>query len=137
MHMNKATPIITVDAIEPCLPFWTDAFDFELTATVPHEDAIGFAMLQGGEVELMYQSRASVEADLGASDGQEGLGSELAESTATLYLLVDDLDAVLSALGDLADLVVPRRKTFYGTDEIFVRAPCGTVVGFAAKLAEE
>ena len=60
--MKKATAIIVVDAIEPCLPFWTDALGFELTATVPHEDAIGFAMLQGGDVGLMYQSRASVDA---------------------------------------------------------------------------
>ena len=93
MPMNKVTPIITVDAIEPCLPFWTDALGFEITATVPDEGAIGFAMLQGGEVELMYQSRAAVDADLGG--GEEGLGSELAQSTTTLYFDVDDLDAVL------------------------------------------
>ena len=135
MRMNKVTPIITVDTVEPCLPFWTDALGFELTASVPSEDAIGFAMLQGHEVELMYQSRAAVDADLGG--GEEGLGTELAESTTTLYLDVDDLDAVLSALGDLAEVVVPRRKTFYGMDEVFVRAPCGTLVGFAARLAEE
>ena len=36
--MNKATPLITVDEIEPCLPFWTDGLGFELTVTVPHED---------------------------------------------------------------------------------------------------
>ena len=66
--MNKATPLITVDEIEPCLPFWTDALGFELTATVPHGDAVGFAMLNKGSVELMYQSRASVDADLGAFD---------------------------------------------------------------------
>jgi hypothetical protein len=30
--------------------------------------------------------------------------------------------------------VVPRRQTFYGMDEIFVQAPCGTVVGIAAKV---
>jgi hypothetical protein len=31
-------------------------------------------------------------------------------------------------------VLVPRRQTFYGMDEIFVRPPCGTVVGFAAKV---
>jgi len=137
MRMNRVTPIITVDAIEPCLPFWTDALGFELTVSVPHEDAMGFAMLHGGDVELMYQSRPAVDADLGTSVGQEGLGSELSASTATLYLDVDDLDAVLTALGDLAVVIVPRRETFYGMDEVFVRAPCGTLVGFAAKLPEE
>jgi hypothetical protein len=34
--MKKATPPISVDAIEPCLPFWTEGLGFELDATVPH-----------------------------------------------------------------------------------------------------
>lgn len=132
--MKKATPIITVDTIEPCLPFWTDALGFELTVSVPHEDAMGFAMLNKGGVDLMYQSRASVDADLGASGAPAGLGAEWAGSTTTLFVEVEDLDEVVAAMGDVAEVLVPRRQTFYGMDELFVRAPCGTVVGFAAKV---
>jgi uncharacterized glyoxalase superfamily protein PhnB len=132
--MKKATPIMTVDAIEPCLPFWTERLGFEITATVPHGDALGFAMLNKGAVELMYQSRASVAEDLGASGaatGHPGLADRMAGSMTTLFIEVDDLDAVAAALAG-ADVVVPRRQTFYGMDEIFVMAPCGTLVGFAA-----
>lgn len=135
--MKRATPLITVDEIEPCLPFWTDALGFELTVTVPHEEAIGFAMLNKGAVELMYQSRASVDADLGASGAPGGLGGEMAGSTMALFIEVEDLDDVIAAMGDLAQVLVPRRQTFYGMDEVFVRAPCGTVVGFAAKVEGE
>ena len=135
--MKKVTPIIVVDEVESCLPFWTDALGFELTATVPHEDAIGFAMLNKGNVQLMYQSRASVDADLSASGAPLDLGGELAGSTTTLFVEVEDLDAVVAALKDTADVVVPRRQTFYGMDELFVRAPCGTLVGFAAQIAGE
>ena len=135
--MKKAIPIITVEAIEPCLPFWTDALGFELTATVPHQDAIGFAMLNKGDVELMYQSRASIEADLEASGAPAGLAAELAGSTATLFIEVDALDPVIQALGEAADIVVPRRETFYGMDEVFVRAPCGTLIGFAERLTSD
>jgi len=134
--MNKSTLIITVEEIEPCLPFWTEALGFEVTATVPHEDRMGFAMLQGGSVELMYQSRASLESDLGPAAEEAGfpdLLEELASSRATLFVEVDALDPVIGAL-DQATVVVPRRQTFYGTDEIFVMAPCGTLVGFAAHL---
>lgn len=135
-EMKSATAIIVVDEIEPCLPFWTDALGFELTATVPHEDAVGFAMLANGGVQLMYQSRASVDADLIASGGPEGLGGELAGSTTALFIEVESIDDVAAALGDSADVVVPRRTTFYGMDELFVRAPCGTLVGFAARTDE-
>lgn len=134
--MKKVTPLLTVERIEPCLPFWTDGLGFELTATVPHEEAMGFAMLQKGAVELMYQSRASLDADLGESGAPPGLGGELAGSTSTLFVEVDRLDEVIDALGSV-DVIVPRRRTFYGMDEIFVRAPCGTLVGFAARVEEE
>lgn len=134
--MKKATPIISVDDIGPCLPFWTDRLGFELVVTVPHEDAIGFAMLEKGGVTLMYQSRASVAADMGKSGAPAGLADEMADGTATLFIEVENLDEVIDAIGD-TEVLVPRRQTFYGMDEIFVRAPCGTVVGFAVKLPEE
>lgn len=134
--MNKLTPIIVVDAIEPCLPFWTERLGFEVTVTVPHEERVGFAILRKDGVELMYQSRGSIDSDLGESGAPEGLGAELAASTNALFVEVDDLGEVIGALGD-AEVVVSRRQTFYGMDEIFVRAPCGTLVGFAARVEGE
>jgi uncharacterized glyoxalase superfamily protein PhnB len=131
--INKATPIIVVKNIEPCLPFWRDMLGFEVTVTVPHEDSLGFVILHKGDVELMYQSRASVDADLVASGAPKTLGKELASSTTALFVEVERLDDVIAAIGD-TQVVVPRRKTFYGMDEIFVRPPCGTLVGFAARL---
>ena len=128
--MKKLTPILTVEALEPCLPFWTERLGFETTVTVPHEDRLGFAILARGGVEIMYQSRASVAADVPAV--LERLPSD---GGALLFIEVEDLDEVVSALGD-AEVVVPRRQTFYGMDEVFVRAPCGTIVGFAARVEE-
>lgn len=132
--MKRATPLISVDAIEPCLPFWTD-LGFSVTVTVPHGDVHGFAMLHQGSVELMYQTRASLAADLGASGAPDTLPDELADGTMTIFVEVEDIEEVLSRLGG-AEVIVPRRTTFYGMDEIFVRAPCGTIVGFAQKVEE-
>lgn len=131
--VTKITPLITVEAIEPCLPFWTEGLGFEVTVTMPHGDHVGFAILQKGDLELMYQTRASIEADLGASGAPKSLGRELGGSTSTLFIEVESLDDVIAAL-DEATVVVPRRHTFYGMDEVFVRPPCGTLVGFAAKV---
>nr|NIU29375.1 hypothetical protein [Gemmatimonadota bacterium]NIU68019.1 hypothetical protein [Actinomycetota bacterium] len=91
MSLNKITPLITVDTIEPCLLFWT-ALGFQVTAEVPHEDAMGFVMLNRGDLEIMYQTRASVLADLGASGAPEGMAEEMARSTITLFVEVDDID---------------------------------------------
>jgi len=129
--VNKATPLITVTEIEPCLPFW-HALGFVTTVTVPDEGPADFAMLHHGAIELMYQSQASIDADLGKSGAPETLGAELAAGTMALFVEVSDLDEAIKATEGV-EVLVPRRQTFYGMDEIFVRAPCGTLVGLAAK----
>ncbi len=132
--MKRATPLITVDDVDAGVPFWT-ALGLETTAVVPHAGTTGFAMLEGGGVRIMLQSRASVQDDLGSSGAPDDLADELGRSTTALFVEVEDLDAALHAIGD-APVVVPRRTTFYGMEEVFVRAPCGTVVGLAMKVAE-
>jgi uncharacterized glyoxalase superfamily protein PhnB len=122
--MKKLTPIIFVEAVEPCLGFWTDRLGFTKTMEVPHGDALGFAAVESGNVEVMYQSRASLEADVPAL-----VEGPFARSGA-LFIEVESLDAILPQL-EGAEVVVPERTTFYGAREIWVRAPCGTVVGLA------
>ena len=79
------------------------------------------------------QSRASIAADLEAEGAPAGLAEELSGSTTSLFIEVESLDDLLPDIAD-AEVVVPRRQTFYGMDEVFVRAPCGTLVGFAARV---
>lgn len=126
--MKKLTPILTVPAIEPALAFWVDALGFEKTVEVPHEDALGFVILVKEELEVMLQSVASMEADVPAVAPRPG-GS-------ILFIEVEDLAAVEEAVSGY-ELLVPRRTTFYGADEIFVREPGGNVVGFAEFGSDE
>lgn len=120
MRFKKLTPLMTVEAIEPCLPFWTDRLGFAKVAEVPDGDRLGFVILANDGLELMIQSHASVEKDLGTRIPTGGL----------LYIEVEDLGPILTALAG-ADVVVPERTTFYGAREIFVREPGGHVVGFS------
>ena len=122
--MKRLTPIITVEEIEPCLGFWIDRLGFEKTMEVPEGDRLGFAMLQSGEIEVMYQTHSSVAADLPA------LAAEMSEKSSILFVEVADLDVLKPKL-DGVEIVVPERETFYGAREIWVRASCGTIVGLA------
>jgi uncharacterized glyoxalase superfamily protein PhnB len=122
--MRKLTPVLIVEAIEPCLPFWVDRLGFTKTAEVPHGDALGFVILQRDGVELMYQTRASVADDVPAV-GALGPGWRSA-----LYVEVASLADVERALEGI-EPIVPKRKTFYGASEIGVRDPAGNVVIFA------
>ena len=121
--IRKLSPVLIVDAIEPCLPFWVDRLGFAKTVEVPEGDALGFVILAKDGIEIMYQTRESVAKDLGAETpaGVPATG---------LFIEVDDVDAVERALGGL-ELAVPRRKTFYGMDEVGAREPGGHIVVFA------
>ncbi len=113
--------MLIVDEIETCEPFWL-RLGYHRTVEVPQEGKLGFIILTSGAVEIMYQSRASVAADVPA----------LAEKAyrAALFIEVDSLDAVIANLAD-APVVFERRTTFYGADEIGVIEPGGSPITFA------
>ena len=120
--MKKLTPILVVEAIEPSLSFWVDALGFARTVEVPHEDALGFVILEKDGYEVMLQSTASMKADVPATMPPPG--------RSVLYVEIEDLTAIEEWLAEY-EILVPRRKTFYGAEEVFVREPGGNVVGFA------
>lgn len=120
--MKRLTPVLPVQEIEPVLGFW-EALGFERTVEVPDGDRLGFVILEHGPVQVMYQTFASIENDLAA------LASTPAGGT-LLFIEVEDLDAIETRLGDV-ERIHPRRKTFYGADEISVREPGGNAVTFA------
>ena len=122
VRLNKLSPVLIVDAIEPCLSFWTERLGFSKTVEVPEGDRLGFVILQKDSVEVMYQSRASVRKDIPALANAPAGGTNL-------YIDVADVAAIEKAVKGL-ELVVPRRKTFYGADEIGVREPGGNAVIF-------
>jgi len=124
--IKKLTPVIMVEAIEPCLPFW-ERVGFTKTAEVPEGDKLGFVILAKDGVEVMYQSHESVRKDAaGMVPRASGIG-------AGFFIEVTDVEGVAQALQGL-EIVVPRRQTFYGMDEIGVREPGGHVVMFAQAI---
>jgi len=128
--MKKLTPILVVEAIEPCLSFWTERLGFTVTAQVPEGDRLGFVILLRDGVEVMYQTRSGIAADVPSVAASE------AGTRSLLFIEVADVDDVARRLEGV-EVVVPMRTTFYGAREVFVRAPCGTVVGFAQFGATE
>ena len=122
VQFRKLSPVLMVEAVEPSLPFWTERLGFAKVVEVPQGDRLGFVILAKDGVEVMYQSRDSIRNDIPAlADTPPG---------ATLYIEVSDIAAVERAIEGV-EVVVPRRQTFYGADEIGVREPGGNVVLFA------
>lgn len=125
---TRLTPVIFVDQIEPCLPFWTQRLGFEKVAEVPGPDGKPqFAMLVRDGMEVMYQTWAALEAELGAST-TSGRGHSV-----TLFIEVSDLNKVDQAMAGVPR-VVDRHTTFYGMDEFTVREHGGALVTFAMRV---
>jgi hypothetical protein len=123
--LQRLTPVLVVESVRNCLPFWTDRLGFEMTNHVPGPDgSLIFAILERGGIEIMYQSRESVLAD-GTITRAEIDGHSVA-----LFITVSSIDEVERKL-TTAPIVKPRHETFYGSTEIYVKEPGGNTVGFA------
>ena len=127
--MKALAPVLIVGSVEPCVQFWTERLGFTKENEVPGDDGtLVFASVKKGAVEIMYQTRASVVAD------NPSQAAELDGRSVALFITVPsiaDLDSAERAVAD-APTVKARHKTFYGSEEFYVREPGGTVVGFAA-----
>jgi hypothetical protein len=123
--IKKVTPVLIVDRIEPLLPLW-EALGFSRAAEVPHGDALGFVILARDGVEVMYQTFDSVRGDeANVLDGPRAIGA------AAVFIEVDDIEALAALIPSDTDVVVARRKTFYGSTEIVMRDGAGNVITFA------
>lgn len=123
--LKRATTVFIVDQVEPCVAFWVERFGFTAENQVPGPDGkLVFASVKSGDVEVMYQTKASVVAE------DPRAASELDGRNAVLFITVDDIDRAEQAAKG-APVVKPRHKTFYGSTELYVRDPGGNTIGFA------
>lgn len=117
--VKKITPVLFVNEVEPCVKFWVERLGFEKTPEVPEGNKLGFAILQKGGAELMYQSYASADQDVPA------VAAAVRKGPTFLYVEVENLDTTIAATKG-AEIVMPVRTTFYGAQEIGVKDPGGT-----------
>jgi hypothetical protein len=129
---NKTTSVLIVDRIEPVLPFW-NKLGVAPGVQVPDESAkdgrLAFVILGAEGLEVMYQTVASITGDTVAS-ASDKKAFRLEPQQATLYIDVADLGQVESKLKGERQ-VMPRRKTFYGANEIGYADPAGNIVIFS------
>ena len=127
---QRLSPVIFVDRVEPCLPFWTEKLGFQCVAQVPGPDGKPqFALLIRDGLEVMYQTWAALEAESKAA-----AAAPRGHSTA-LFIEVQDIDSVDQSLAG-TPRVAERHRTFYGMDEFSVREPGGALVTFAMRIEQ-
>jgi len=134
MKISRATPVLFVDRVEPTRDFFTK-LGFTVLFEVPEdvtpakagaqgEMRLGFVGLEKDGVQVMVETRGN------GNEGQALRELTRESRAAVIFIEVDDLDAVITALAT-EPAVVERHKTFYGADEISFMEPGGNVITFA------
>ena len=123
MKVKRATPVLFVDSVAATRDFFRRA-GFEVTVEIPDGRTLGFSILERDGVQVMVESRDNAnEAAAIRSKSKKAAASHV-------FVEVDDLDALIAALGR-AEILVERHKTFYNSDELTYQEPGGHLVTFA------
>jgi uncharacterized glyoxalase superfamily protein PhnB len=122
--VQRVTPILAVEAIEPVVPFW-EALGFTTSNPNYTDGKLVFLEFNKDGFQVHYQTLERIERNTPAA------AEALRGSAALVYVTVDDLDGIVERLGGTA-IVVPRQRTAWGSDEIYVREPAGHIIGFSA-----
>ena len=128
MQLKRVTTVVFTDDVDACSTFYTERLGFVQTMAVPAqqpgETGSQFAAITNGSDEIMFQTFKSAEDDVPGAVARANPPSFM------LYLEVPNLDAAIERMHGL-EPAISRRKTFYGSEEIGYRDPCGTVVVLA------
>ena len=119
----RATAVLFVDRVEPTRDFFTKV-GFTVMFDVPEGDHLGFVGLEKDGVNVMVETRGN------ANEGQAIRELTRQSRAAVVFIEVDNLDAVITALAT-EKAIVERHTTFYKADEISFMEPGGNIVTFA------
>lgn len=123
--ISKSTPILHVKSVEPSLKFWTQRFGFKITIQVPEDDHIGFAAIENGDIELMFQTYQGMKGDV-----NNPLAKAADQGPSFIFMEVPNISRTIDTLKD-ADVVQGLHDTPYGAKEVVVREPGGHFVIFS------
>jgi uncharacterized glyoxalase superfamily protein PhnB len=125
---KKMTPNLMVPDVDEATEFYRGILGFEVLVTVPETTPRDFALLQRGDVELMLQSKRSLETDL-PTVAARSVGA----ASIICYIEVADVAALYDAVRQRVHVVKPLASTFYGMSEFYVQDPHGYVFCFAER----
>jgi uncharacterized glyoxalase superfamily protein PhnB len=126
-HYTKLTPNLVVSSVESSLAFYEGVLGFTRGVTVPEQSPFVFASVTSASVEIFFNLRSAAEAEYPRFAGQPtGL-------TGTLFIEVDEVEALYQELKDKVPIVMPFLVQWYGMKEFAIADPDGYVITFAQR----
>ena len=130
LTMKKLTPNMMVENVNQTVDFYRDVLGFNLVLTVPDSGQFDFALVKHDEVEVMFQSLASL------TDEVPVLKEKPAGAGLMFFIDVDDVEALYEQVRSQVTIVKGLNDTFYGTREFVMQDCNGFILTFAENQQE-
>ncbi len=111
MSFSSLMPNIMVEDVSQTLEFYTQILGFEQTSVMPESGPPVWTMVQRDQVQIMFQSRATLTEEYPVFQDQP-IGASL-----THYMTVDQVDDLHQELKDQVKVIREPHTTFYGRRE--------------------
>jgi len=119
------TPNLLVADVMASVAFYRDVFGFEVHLKVPAEPPFVFASLKRDGIEFFVNGIGTV---------RDEFPTLRTGDTSTLFIVVDNVDALFEGVKDRARIAMPLKNQFYGMREFAVFDPDGYLVTFAQPI---
>jgi lactoylglutathione lyase len=125
VRFEGLTPNLLVADVMASVAFYRDVFGFEVHLKVPDEPPYVFASLKRDGIEFFVNAAAGVVKEF---------PTLRTGHTSTLFIIVDQVDALFASIKDRAPIAMPLKDQFYGMREFAVFDPDGYLVTFAQPI---
>jgi uncharacterized glyoxalase superfamily protein PhnB len=122
---KNLTPNLMVENMDTTISYYRKILNFELLMSNPEQKPFDWAMMQRGNVTLMFQTKKSLGDEL-ADMKEMPVGGSL-----TFYVDVKNIKNLYEQLKGKADIKKNLHDTFYGMKEFVLRDCNGYMIVFA------
>jgi uncharacterized glyoxalase superfamily protein PhnB len=126
---KKLTPNLLVASVERSLAYYTEVLGFSRGMTVPEQPPLVFAQVTSGAVEIFFNDAK------GAVAEYPMLGDRPIGATGTMFIEVEQIEALHADLQSKATIVVPLFTQWYGMKEFAIADPDGYLITFAERAS--
>jgi len=123
--MESLSPNLMVRNVNESVVFYEEQLGFQLIVSVPDEGVFNWAMVTNGQVNIMFQTRESIDDELTYFENQPIGG------TFSLYIRIKNIEEYFKKIKDKVRILKPLDKTFYGATEFTIADINGYVLTFA------
>ena len=128
MTITKLTPNLMVKDVNKTIEFYETMLDFKMVISVPDTGSYDFAILSKDGIELMIQKRESFVSEI------PQMCDSIIGGSFSLYIDVDDIDAIYKKVKGTCEILSDMHDTFYGTKEFSCKEINGYILTFSESV---